>query len=461
MSKILVIDDDSIIRTLLSNSLSKSGYVVITANDGESGIQKAESEKPDIVITDYQMPGLTGLDVLNELKKTQPGIPVILLTAHGDVALTIKSIQLGAYDFIEKPIQMQEMLEIIKSGLEISRQSQMLIETISPLAVKAIKENQLVGKTPVMREIFKNIGRISMTNVNVLITGDTGTGKELIMQLIHFSGITRDHPLVVINCSALNESVFASELFGYEAGAYPDTLTSKKGKFENAGEGTIFLDNISDLSEHMQTRLLRVIQEMEFEKPGGHGIIPLKARIIASTNKDLEELVRAGKFREELYYRLKAFTIALPPLRKRKEDMEELVKHLVQKLNRKLNKNILKIGDGVIDLLKRHSWPGNVRELENTLMQAMIMTRSDVLEKENLIIYTHQQSEQTEDESILVPISDVEKVHIKKVLDKLNWNKLEASRILEITRPTLNAKIKRYDLKSNVVRKKKKIVEKI
>ena len=455
MSKILVIDDDSIVRTLLSNSLSKSGYEVITAKDGESGIQKAASDKPDLVITDFQMPGLSGLDVLNELKKTQPGIPVILLTAHGDVALTIKSIQLGAYDFIEKPIQLQEMLEIIKNGLEISRQSQMLIETISPEAKKVIEENQLIGKTPVMREVFKNIGRISMNNVNVLITGETGTGKELIMRLIHFSGITRDHPLVVVNCSALNESVFTSELFGYEAGAFPDVLTAKKGKFELAGEGSIFLDNISDLSEAMQTHLLRVIQEMEFEKPGSQELIPLKARIMASTNKDLEAMVHAGKFREELYYRLKSFTITLPPLRQRKEDIDELVNHLVQKLNRTLNKNILKIGSGVIDMLKRHSWPGNVRELENTLMQAMIMTRSDVLERGDIILNDQLQASKAEDELILVPISDVERVHIKRVLDRLSWNKLEASKILEITRPTLNAKIKRYDLKPNILKKKK------
>lgn len=459
MSKILAIDDDSIIRTLLSNSLSKAGYAVTTAADGESGLKKAATEKPDIVITDYQMPGLSGLDVLSELKKTQPGTPVILLTAHGDVALTIKSIQLGAYDFIEKPIQMQEVLEIIRNGLEISRQSQTLIETISPEIRKAIEENQLVGKTPVMREIFKNIGRISMNNVNVLITGDTGTGKELIARLIHFSGITREHPLVVVNCSSLNESIFENELFGYEVGAFPQALTSKKGKLELAGEGSIFLDNISDLSESMQTRLLRVLQEMEFEKPGAAGLIPLKARIIASTNKDLEELVSAGKFREELFYRLKVFTIALPPLRRRKDDIEELVKHLVQKLNRKLNKRILKIGDGVIELLKEHSWPGNVRELENTLMQAMIMTRSDVLEKEHIVLNDQHQSEQANDESILVPISAIEKVHIKKVLDKLNWNKLEASKVLEITRPTLNAKILRYGLKSNVARRRRKAEE--
>ncbi|HOI87027.1 MAG TPA: sigma-54 dependent transcriptional regulator [Lentimicrobium sp.] len=447
MSKILVIDDDSIIRTLLSNSLGKAGYEVLTAADGESGLEIINNDKPDLVVTDYQMPGMSGIDLITEVLKKQPGLPVILLTAHGDVALTIRSIQVGAYDFIEKPIQMQELLEAIRNGLEASYQSQNLTESITPGMRKAIEDNLLVGKTPAMREIFKNVGRVSMNKVNILITGETGTGKELIARLIHFSGITREHPLVVVNCSALHEDILENELFGYTEGALPNTTTAKTGKFELAGEGTIFLDDISDLNEAMQTRLLRVIQELEFEKPGEPAPVPLKARIIAATNKDLEALVKSGKFREELYYRLKVFTIALPPLRNRKDDIEALVDHLMQKLNRKLNKRIVKIGNGVIELLNTHDWPGNVRELENTLMQAMIMTRGDVLEKEHIILLSKHEGSSEEYE--LKSIADVEKVHIKKILDRLKWNKVEASRVLEITRPTLNAKIAKYGLKHN------------
>jgi DNA-binding NtrC family response regulator len=447
MSKILAIDDDSIIRTLLTNILTKAGYEVVTAADGESGLELAISTNPDLVVTDFQMPGISGLDVVTELQRTQPGLPVILLTAHGDVALTIKSIQLGAYDFIEKPIQMQELLDVIRNGLEVSRQSRSLTEAISPEIRKAIEDNLLVGKTPVMREIFKNIGRISLNKVNVLITGETGTGKELIARLIHFSGITREHPLIVVNCSTLNESLLEHELFGYTLGAFPGAMNDKKGKFEQAGEGTLFLDEISELTDNIQTKLLRVLQELEFEKPGADDPMPMKARIIAATNKDLEALVKSGKFREELYYRLKVFTIALPPLRNRKEDIAELVKHLMGKLNRKLNKRVLKIGDGVLDLLQSHDWPGNVRELENTLMQAFIMTRSDVLEKEHIALMSSHDGGGEAFE--LKSIADIEKVHIKKVLDRVKWNKQEASRILEITRPTLNAKIEKYGLKHN------------
>ncbi len=444
-SKVLAIDDDSIIRTLITNSLTKAGYEVITASDGESGLQMVTQHKPDIVVTDYQMPGISGLELLSELKRSHPGIPVIVLTAHGDVALTIKSIQAGAYDFIEKPLQIQELLQIIRNGIEISHQSRSLAETIKPEIRKTLEDNLLVGKTPEMREIFKNVGRVSLSKVNTLITGQTGTGKELIAKLIHYSGITREHPFVVVNCS-VNEEILENELFGYEKGAFLGATTGKKGKFELAGEGSIFLDDVSELSDAIQTRILRTLQELEFEKPGSDTLIPLNARIIAATNKDLEEMVKNGQFRKELYYRLKVFTISLPPLKDRKNDIEELVKHIMQKLNRKLNKKVVKIGAGVMEMLNNHDWPGNVRELENTLMQAMIMTRTDVLEKEHIVLLNV--SPPSNDEQFeLVSIAAVEKVHIQKVLDRVRWNKVEASRILEITRPTLNAKIAKYGLK--------------
>lgn len=444
-SKVLAIDDDSIIRTLITNSLTKAGYEVITASDGESGLQMVTQHKPDIVVTDYQMPGISGLELLSELKRSHPGIPVIVLTAHGDVALTIKSIQAGAYDFIEKPLQIQELLQIIRNGIEISHQSRSLAETIKPEIRKTLEDNLLVGKTPEMREIFKNVGRVSLSKVNTLITGQTGTGKELIAKLIHYSGITREHPFVVVNCS-VNEEILENELFGYEKGAFLGATTGKKGKFELAGEGSIFLDDVSELSDAIQTRILRTLQELEFEKPGSDTLIPLNARIIAATNKDLEEMVKNGQFRKELYYRLKVFTISLPPLKDRKNDIEELVKHIMQKLNRKLNKKVVKIGAGVMEMLNNHDWPGNVRELENTLMQAMIMTRTDVLEKEHIVLFNV--SPPSNDEQFeLVSIAAVEKVHIQKVLDRVRWNKVEASRILEITRPTLNAKIAKYGLK--------------
>lgn len=447
MNKILVIDDDSIIRTLLSNSLAKAGYAVLLAADGETGLEMVKDEQPDLVITDFQMPGISGLEVITALQQSNPGLPVILLTAHGDVALTIKSIQIGAYDFIEKPIQMHELLLIIRNGLEVSHKSRTLVQEISPDNRKNIEDNLLVGKTTAMREIFKNIGRISLNRVNILITGETGTGKELIARLIHYSGITRDFPMVVVNCSSLNENFFEQEMFGYCKEAFQGATANKTGKLELAGQGTILLDDIAELSDAMQSRLLRVLQENVFEKPGCNEPVPLNARIIAATSKDLEQMAKSGKFREELYYRLKVFTIALPPLKERKDDFPLLVAHLIHKLNRKLNKKIYKIGENVVDFLARHDWPGNVRELENTLMQAMIMTRGDVLEKENIVLanpFTPAEDHE------LCSIADVEKVHIKKVLDRLKWNKLEASRILEITRPTLNAKIEKYDLQRKV-----------
>lgn len=451
MKTILVIDDDKMILMILKQTLSKEGYRVSTAASGEEGIAMLASSNTDLVLTDYMMPGMSGIEVLNVIKQNQPLLPVIMLTGHGDVALTIKAIQLGAVDFIEKPIHSKELIEIIKRALEISEQNKSISQPFTKDTRKVIEENSLIGKVPVMREIFKNVGRVSLNRISVLITGETGTGKELIAKLIHYSGITRDYPFSVVNCSALNDEALERELFGYEKGAFPGATENKRGKFETAGEGTIFLDEISNLSDHVQIKLFRVLQEMEFEKPGLPEPLPLKARIIASTNKNLEQLIAEGRFREELYYRLKVFTIELPPLRKRKDDINDLTYFFIQRFNRKLQKNISQVGEGVFEKLKSYNWPGNIRELENSILQAMIIVRGNVLEKDSFSIPKNPIENEVESLSIsaLTTLDEVEKAYIKQVLYHVKWNKVDASRILGISRPTLNAKIEKYEIKQN------------
>lgn len=450
MEKILVVEDDKISRRIIREILSRSGYEVFEAEDGAQGLESFKANKPDLVLTDYQMPVMNGLRVLSEIRNLQPAVPVIMLTGFGDIALIIKSIQLGAFDFLEKPINTPQLKEVVASALNSvissKKHDQVLTEGIS--IDKKIQENILIGRSPQIKDIFKNIGRVSLNKVNILIEGESGTGKELIARLIHYSGITRDKPLVVVNCSALTETLLESELFGHEKGSFTGSLKTKKGKFELAEDGTIFLDEISEISPNTQVKLLRVIQELEFERVGGETTLPMQARIIAATNKKLEKLIEEGKFREDLYYRLKVFTVQLPPLRDRREDIKDLTIHFLTKLNKRFNKNVTKIGDGVIEMLQQHTWPGNVRELENTIMQAIVMSKNDVLEVENIKINQRatEGSQEFNQKFELRSLADIEKDYIKRVLDEVRWNKIEASRILEITRPTLNAKIEKYKL---------------
>ena len=450
MEKILIIDDNKLILKSLKESISKMGYTTLEAEDGEAGLLLVRTEHPDLVITDFQMPGIDGLEVLSKIRKLNISLPVILLTGFGDVVLTIKSIQLGAFDFLEKPIDPVKLKSTIQFALNSVKVSNSLNEVlhVDASSEHMLEDNILVGKTPQMKEIFKNIGRISMSKVNVLIQGETGTGKELIARLVHYFGITINQPLVVVNCSALSESLLESELFGHVKGSFTGSIRDKKGKFELAGEGTILLDEISEISLNTQVKLLRVIQELEFERVGGEEVIPMKARIITATNRNLETLIKEGKFREDLYYRLKVFTIDLPPLRERKEDIRDLVIHFLYKLNKRFNKNVVKIGDGVIEMLKAHDWLGNVRELENTILQAIVMSKSDVLEKENITLNFRQQpnGHVVQELPQFRSLAELEKYHIKRILEEVNWNKLEASHILDITRPTLNAKIEKYEL---------------
>lgn len=445
MDKILVIDDDDSIRETLTNFLTRLNYDVISASNGREGVNIAIKENPDIVISDLRMPYLSGLEVLEELQKFDSQIKVIIITAHDDMSTTIQVMQKGAYDFIEKPIEIERLKISVKRALENKKLSEKIENIISDKIDSNKNQNMIIGKSQVIREVFKKIGQVSANRVTVLIQGESGTGKELVAKSIHYGGITKDEPFIAVNCTALTESLLESELFGHEKGAFTGADRIKKGKFELAGEGTIFLDEISEMSPNLQVKLLRVLQEKEFERVGGETIIPMKARIITATNKDLTLLTKQGKFREDLYFRLKVVSIELPPLRERKEDIQLLVNHFLSKINNELHKNVNKVPEEVIEYLKTYDWVGNVRELENTLMQAVVLTNGDVLLKENILIRNRE---------IILPeykpekmsLVELEKRHIKYILDETNWNKPKAAEILGISLPTLYSKIENFKL---------------
>ena len=451
MDKILVIDDDQSIRKTLTSYLKKQNYEVLSAENGLNGIEIIKNELPDIVITDIRMPGADGFEVLKKVKEIDPHIHVIIITAFDDMNSTVKAMQQGAYDYIEKPLEIDNLKITIQRALENKKLSDQLDTYVNEKKEEYLLENTLIGKTPQMRQVYKKIGQVSSSRVTVLIEGESGTGKELVARAIHYSGITKVHPFVAVNCTALTESLLESELFGHVKGAFTGSIKDKKGKFELAGEGTIFLDEISEISSNLQVKLLRVLQQKEFEKVGGETLMPMKARIIAATNKNLVELVKTGKFREDLFYRLKVFSIFISPLRERNEDIPVLVSHFLNKINLELHKNVNKIPEDVMEMLKNHFWVGNVRELENTLMQAVVLSSDDVLLKENILLRNSEQlsliAKDTEQPKVeFISLEELEKKHINNILNALKWDKNKAHKILGISLPTLYSKIQHYKL---------------
>jgi DNA-binding NtrC family response regulator len=445
MESILIIDDDESFGETLEIFLADMGCRILRANNGKAGLDIIEREHPDLVITDYKMPQLNGLQVLKRIKEIDLKIQVIMLTAFEDMDSTIKAMQLGAYDYVEK-LELERIKAITKRALESKKLSERLVIAISEDSSDYQLENSLVGSTKAMKEIYKKIGKISSTKVNVLIQGESGTGKELITKIIHYTGITHDQPFIAVNCTALSESLLESELFGHVKGAFTGAIRDKKGKFELAEEGTIFLDEISEISPNLQVKLLRVLQEREFERVGGEITIPMKARVVSASNKNLSELVKLGKFREDLFYRLKVFTIEIPPLRERKEDIPKLVVHFLKKINKELHKNVWKIPYEVMEILQTHEWVGNVRELENTLLQAVVLAKGDVMEKEYILLKNDEAVANKEVDKAHLSLADIEKSHIKLVLEEVNWDKLAASKILGIAKTTLYNKIEAYGL---------------
>ena len=425
MEKLLIIDDDKSINESLGSYLTEAGYKIYTAEDALKGLEQFDKFPPDLIVCDLKLPGMSGIELLQRVKTADSNFPIIIITAYDDSNSTIEAIQKGAYDYVEKPIDIDKLKVTIKRALEGRKLSEQLSINISKNLQEYQIENSFIGKTPVMKEILKRIGKISNNKVSILIQGESGTGKELITKVIHYSGITKTEPFIAVNCTALSESLLESELFGHVKGAFTGAVKDKKGKFELAGNGTIFLDEISEISPNLQVKLLRVLQEKEFERVGGENTIPLGARIVAATNRNLQKYVDEGKFRDDLYYRLNVFKIEVPPLRERQEDIPDLVIHFLKKIDNDLRKGVRKIPIDVMDLLQNHEWSGNVRELENTLLQAVVLSDGDVLKAENLLFKRHEMSKKELKQRENWSLDDANKFHIKFILDKVGGIKLK------------------------------------
>jgi len=442
MKSILIIDDDPLIRKTLSSHLSKTEYEVSMAEDGEEGLQSYEERLPDLTILDIRLPDMSGIEVLSRIKEKNKNASIIIMTAYDDMKTTVDAIKLGAFEYLVKPLDYVELDLTINKAFQM----QSLEDKVSYLVEEQQKEytiDNIIGRSQQMREVFKLIGSVANTRTNIFIQGESGTGKELVAKAIHFNSPYNREPFIVINCSAISDTLLESELFGHVKGAFTDAVCETKGKFEIAGKGTLFLDEVGDVSPNLQSKLLRVIETRDFMKVGGEKVLKTEARIIAATNQDLKTLIEQGKFREDLYYRLKVVEISLPPLRERKEDIPDLVVYLLEKINRELRKNVKKIPPEVMKILKDLSWKGNVRELENALTRAVILAKGDVILAENLPVDTGKKRIFPEE---LISLREVEKKYIQHVLNASKGNKTRASQILKITRPTLDKKIKEYKL---------------
>lgn len=450
MSKILVIDDEKSICETLELYLTEEGYEVYTANTGTEGLNKAVEISPDLIILDIRLPDIDGFTVLEDLKEEHDTAKVIMITAYHDMETTIRAMKEGAFDYIHKPINIDELDIAIQKALK-SSEMEKKINGLLMEPSRSFKVGDIIGAGKAMSEIFKIIGVVSQSRTTVLIQGESGTGKELIAKVIH-NNTSASEPYIAVNCSAIVDTLLESELFGHEKGSFTGAINKKLGKFELARYGTVFLDEISEMSLNLQAKLLRVLQEMEFERVGGKDRVKVNARIIAATNKDLKTLVNEGKFRDDLYYRLNIVTINIPPLRERREDMPLLVEYLIKKINRDLHKKIAGVSKEMMDIFLKYEWPGNVRELENLLVRAAVVAKGSVLVDEDFPNLTGATKsarggdDARQGENPIMTLDEVEEIHIRRVIEKIGRNKGEICEALGISRPTLERKLEKYGI---------------
>ena len=450
-SSVLVVDDDSAHRTMLRTLISGWGYAVSEADDGAAAIENVKAASYDLVLMDVRMVKVSGLEALEKIKSYNPAIPVIIMTAYSSVETAVEALKQGAHDYLTKPLDFDKLRLILERAMEHTRlkeENRILRESLG----RQFDSQNIIGKSPAMIKLLETVAQVAPSEATVLISGESGTGKELIAGAIHFNSLRKDGPFVKINCAAITETLLESELFGHEKGAFTGADRRKEGRFSQAHGGTLFLDEVSEMSLTMQVKLLRALQEREFNRVGGETTIQVDVRVIAATNKNLLEQINTGAFREDLYYRLNVVELAVPSLTERKEDIPLLAQHFLEMFATKNQKEIKGFTPRAMHHLIRYDWPGNVRELMNAVERGVVLARTPYLDEADFLFLKDAllsgDEDQAEPANLAIegdaPLGEIEKTAILKTLEAAGGNKSEAARRLGITRKTLHKKLKAY-----------------
>lgn len=453
-ARILVVDDEHLIRWTLEQHLLKEGYEVLTAEDGEKALGIARDHSPDLVLLDNQLPGMLGIEVLGRLKEMDREIIVIMITAHGMLETAVKAMKLGAYDYLSKPFNLDEITITIRKALEtVSLREE--VRLLKEQQKTSFRAYNIIGKSRAIQDVLDMIKKIAQSDAStVLIQGESGTGKELVARAVHMGSARADKPFMAINCAALPENLLESELLGHEKGAFTDAKVQKKGLLELANTGTVFLDEIGDMAYAMQAKLLRILEDRTFKRVGGVKDIQVDVRVISATNQDVKKLMNEGNFRKDLYYRLQVVPIYLPPLRERKEDILPLARHFIENFNTEFHKNVKEISEKAREFLVRYDWPGNVRELKNVIERAMILENEDILLLEHLpieLVSGNMPAAAPSAIGINIPkegmsLEKVEEELVKQALAVAGGNQSKAADLLGVQRDAFRRRMKKFGL---------------
>jgi len=453
MKKMLVAEDESTLREGIATAFRDRGWDVVEASNGAEAFARLEESVFDVVVTDYQMPEKNGLEVLKRSKMINAGTVGLVMTAYGTVESAVEAMKAGAYDYVLKPFDLDEMEIKVERAIE-HRRLLARIEAYDRTEIVPRFEN-IVGESPQMKEVFRTIEKVARSNATVLVLGETGVGKELVAEALHRNSSRSDRPFVKMNCAALHESLLESELFGHERGAFTGADRQRTGRFELANEGTLFLDEIGNMTPSTQTKVLRVLQEREFERLGGSRTVKVDVRLVAATNKNLEEAIQRGEFREDLYYRLNVVNVSVPPLRERKEDIVPLASHFIDRFAKEIKKDVRGLEPAAVRALKRHTWPGNIRELENTIERAVLMAEGRFLQEDDLNLGASGRpaGEVVASLNLRLPptgvaLDELERQAILEALRISNWVQKDAAKFLGISSRVMNYKVAKHEIKN-------------